>query len=542
MPSRTSTVSVALSALLLATTAVVANPSPTIAGPESDIPGIPLPGPVVTGRLGGPIYDVVYRLDVQPGYVIVAGLTGTAGSDFDLYLFDATAMKVASTQGLLAKSTGPTSSENLSYPSFAGGTYYIDLNGATDVEGTYTLTVQRIADRTAPIASLLLADGKPSVNTTTVTVRLTAYAPLSGVSQMSFSSDGETFGAWQTYTVQSTWTFPPGDGPKRLWAKVRSGVGVESPPALDVVLLDTVPPTPAAITPVPGQSVANLRPSFTIRFDEPIEPASWNQLGLVVQAANGQRVDGVYTFDAASNTGTFLPGFDLNPGMPYVVTIGQVRDVAGNVAQPLSSWTVTPLRPTSLTISASPVLVLAGSNVVIVGTSTGLDGENVVLSVRQGGSTASTEIGPLVPSTGRLSVVQTPAMTTWYRWRYPGSTTTAAAESPEFRVLVRRQVELVGLSPDVPRTGFAGSAVRLTAQVLPAGSGARLSFQRYRYDPLKRAYVYSGSFGRTTDTQGRASLTWTAISGRSYWRVAVLSSPEFANNISRIYRWTIATR
>jgi hypothetical protein len=542
MPSPTRRTSSVFLAVLLATTAIAANPSPTLAGPESDIPGVPLPGPVATGRLGGPIYDVVYRLVVPAGYVIVAGLTGTPGSDFDIYLFDATATRVVSTQGLLAKSTGPTSSENLSYPSFAGGTYYIDLNGATDVEGTYTLTVQLIADQTEPIASLLLADGKASVNTTTVTVRLTAYSPLSGVSQMSFSADGVTFGAWQTYTVQSTWTFPPGDGPKRLWAKVRSGVGVESPAAQDVVLLDTVPPTPASITPVPGQTVANLRPSFMIRFDEPVEPASWNQLGLVVQAANGQRVDGAYTFDAASNTGTFLPGFDLSAGMPYVVTIGQVRDLAGNAAQPLSSWTVTPLRPSSLSISASQSLVQAGSNVVITGASTGLDGEGVLFSVRQGGSTTSTEIGPLAPSTGRLSVLQTPTMTTWYRWRYPGSTTTAPAESPEFRVLVRRQVELVGVSPDVTRTGLAGSVIRLVAQVLPAGGGARLSFRRYRYDAIRRAYVYSGSFGRTTDAQGRASLTWTAPSGRWYWRVAVLSSPEFANNISGVYRWSIAQR
>ena len=66
------------------------------ADPSSDIPGVPLPGPVAAGRLGGAIYDVVYSLTVAAGYVIVASVTGTAGTDFDIYLFDATATTVLS--------------------------------------------------------------------------------------------------------------------------------------------------------------------------------------------------------------------------------------------------------------------------------------------------------------------------------------------------------------------------------------------------------------------------------------------------------------
>ena len=218
---------------LISLAVIVASLAPMAPGvraaipPESDIPGIVFSGPVVTGRLGGPIYDVVYRVDVQPGYVIVAGLSGTAGTDFDLYLFNSTATTVLSNQGLLAKSTGPASAETLSYPSFAGGTYYIDLNGATDVEGTYALTVQLVPDQSAPIASLLLADGRPTTNSTTVKVRLTAYAGLAGIAQMAFSPDGIAFTAWESYTIETTWTFPVGDGTKTLWAKVRSGTGVE---------------------------------------------------------------------------------------------------------------------------------------------------------------------------------------------------------------------------------------------------------------------------------------------------------------------------
>jgi hypothetical protein len=125
---------------------------------------------------------------------------------------------------------------------------------------------------------------------------------------------------------------------------------------------------------------------------------------------------------------------------------------------------------------------------------------------------------------------------------YPGSLTAAATTSNEVRVLVRRVVSLVGVSPSTTRTVRAGSSVTLTAQVSPPGGGARLSFRLYRYDATRRTYVYSRSYGRTTDASGRASVTWLTASGRYYWRVAVLSSAEYANNVSPVYRWSVTTR
>ena len=89
---------VLVSALLPTTTA--------LAAADSDIPGVPLPGSVVTGRLGGPIYDRVYQLDVEPNRIILLSLTGGAGTDFDLYLFDSSATTVYGGTGQVAASTG----------------------------------------------------------------------------------------------------------------------------------------------------------------------------------------------------------------------------------------------------------------------------------------------------------------------------------------------------------------------------------------------------------------------------------------------------
>lgn len=522
---------VALASLLL--------PAPTRADTQSDIPGVPLPGQIVVGQLGGPIYDVVYRIEVPGGYVLRVLLTGQPGTDFDLYLFDSSATTVLLNQGLVAKSTGPTSTEYLAYPSYAPATYYIDINGASDVQGEYRLTVQLIGDESVPVASLLLADGRQSVGSPTVSVRLTAYSSLAGVAEMAFSEDGVNFGSWQGYTIQSTWTFASGDGVKTLWAKVRSGTGVESAPASSSVVLDTTPPTMLAISPEPNSTVVGLRPTFRVRFSEPIEPTGWTQLGLIVQDSGGRVLLGSYSYDPVTRTGIFVPDSDLVAGRPYFATLGSVRDLAGNAVEPPDPWTVTPLIPTALSLAASEQVVLPGSSVVLSGTASVPAGSVVFLETRRGDSTEASGRTELQPDGGRITTSVRPEMNSHYRLAFDGSPAAAASTSPEVRVLVRRLVALAGVLPSSIRTVPAGRRVTLTAQVAPAGTGARLSFKLYRYDAGRRAYVYAGSYGRTTGSDGRASLTWTAKSGRYYWRVAVLSSPEYANNISPVYRWTV---
>lgn len=527
-------------ALALVAGAAVAAPAGAQADSSSNIPGVPLPASVVTGQLGGPIYDVVYRITMPAGSVLVAGLSGSLGTLFGLYLFDSTATTVVGTQGLVASSTVVGTQQHISYSSPAGGTYYLDLNGASNVEGTYTLVVQVVADTTPPVASLILDSGRLLTNSPTVSVILTGYTSLSGLAQMAFSPDGVTWGGWQPYAAVSSWTFPAGDGVKTLWAKVMNGVGVASAPVSASITLDTVRPTVTAIQPTADSAVSGLQPTFTVRFSKPIDPASWNSFGLVVQAANGAPVLGTYTYDATSWTGSFTPAVDLAAGQPYVVTVGSVMDLAGNVVSPIPSWTVTPLRPTSLVLSRSARVILPGASVTLTATTPGLETSAVFLQALLAGETTPVQSGPFTVSNGSVSTTVTPAMNTGYQFLYPGSRTDASTTSNQVRVIVRRLVSLVGVSAGVTQSAKAGRPILLTAQVEPAGLPARLSFQLYRYLAVRRAWVYAGSFGRTTDAAGRSTVTWTPAAGRWYWRVVSLPTPDYANNVSPVYRWLVA--
>lgn len=512
------------------------------ADPSSDIPGVPLPGPVAAGRLGGAIYDVVYRISVAPGHVILAGVTGTAGTDFDLYLFDASATTVLSNVGLLTRSNDPTSTESISWPSRLGGTYYIDLNGATDVEGDYLLTVQTVPDPTPPIVSIVLAGGSPSTNqVAAVPVILTASDDLSGVTDMSFSGDGSTYAPWQPFGRSTTWAFTPGDGPRRLWVKVKNGVGLESAPANAGVTIDTVPPSAIALYPSPGSQVVGLRPRFTVTFDEPIDSATWNDLGLIVQSATGALVAGGYAYDAAARIGSFIPSRGLEPGAAYVVTVGNVTDMAGNRVGPLGSWSVIPLAPTNLVASAVPKVVTRGGSarLDLILAEAPLPAIIEVSSAPSGSSV-------FVPSTvittedGSASLAVEPTQNTTYRLRYAGAGGVAPSQV-DVPVLVRRSIVLVGRSSASVSSARVGASVSIVAAIGPAAAGVPVSFRIYRFDRARQAWVYAGSRGRNTGANGRASFTWVpASSGSWYVRASVASTTDFANNISPVYRWSVS--
>lgn len=540
LPARRRIATLVMAALVLGSVGVSTAPVAAGAAATADIPGVPMPGPIAAGRLGGAIYDVVYSITVEPGHVIVASLTGTPGTDFDIYLFGSAATTVLSTTGLLTKSAGSTSTESISWPSRFGGTYYIDLNGATAVEGDFRLTVQTPPDPTPPSLTITLAGGRRSTNEVDVPVSLVASDDLSGVAEMAFSQDGTAFGAWVPFSPVTTWAFPPGDGNKALWAKVRNGVGLESPIAKASVDVDTVSPSLTAINPAPGTDVVGLRPTFSATFDEPIDPTTWSNLGLIVQSASGALVSGAYSYDATLRKGMFVPTEALQAGALYIVTVGDVRDVAGNRIASPGSWSVTPLKPTSLSITADRKVILFGESTRINMELSGAPLPAAVEVLSAASDNAYVPLTSITTNDGTNLLAATPPSNTTYRFRYAGAFGAAAAQT-DVRVLVRRSVLLVGRSTAVPSTARVGALVTLTAAVSPGTAGASVSFRLYRFDAKRHAWIYSGSFGRATDSTGHARLAWRpSAAGSWYWRATVASTPAFANNTSPIYRWTIS--
>ncbi|GHH97556.1 S8 family serine peptidase [Neobacillus kokaensis] len=110
---------------------------------DGDIPGVPFKGTSVSSTLNSTSdKDDVYSINLLKGEKLSVTLTGTTGTDFDMYLYDKTAKTVNSSIGILAYSekTG-TSAESFSFIAPSDGTYYLDIF-AYKGSGNYTASVK----------------------------------------------------------------------------------------------------------------------------------------------------------------------------------------------------------------------------------------------------------------------------------------------------------------------------------------------------------------------------------------------------------------
>ncbi len=223
----------------------------------------------------------------------------------------------------------------------------------------------------------------------------------------------------------------------------------------------------------------------------------------------------------------------------YIFTLGTVTDIAGNHPAPLGSWTLTVLAPVTLTLTA-PTVVPYGSPVQLDVGLLGAPAPAYVTVVGQpAGSVQPVPIANLQIDAGAGSVAVRPETSTTYRAAYQGPPEIASATVDRV-VLVRRLVALAGPAPSALRTAHRGTSVVVTARITPTAGSITLTFRLYQYDPVARVYRAVRSFVRTTDATGVARLSWSATTvGSFYWRVAVPSTIDYANNLSAPYRWSI---
>ena len=529
--------------VLLALAALLATPlwpaSAARAADDSNIPGVPLPGPVVTGRLGGPIYDHVYAIDVPPARVIALTLSGDAGPNFGLYLFDASATTVYGTAGQVAVSALPGPNQSIRYGTVGGGRFYIDLNGASNTGGSFRLVVAIASDTTPPHLSLSLDGGAAATNHPNVTVTLAASDDLSGVKDVQFSFDGRIWGIWQPFAPTWPWLLPTGDGRRQLWARVRDGAGNLSAVATASIVLDTVPPLVLARSPVAGGSTFGLQPTFTVTFSEPIDIVSWLDAGLLVQDPAGTVLHGTYAVDARTNTGSFTPNGSLSPGGLYTVTLGDVRDLAGNPTPSLGGWLVQARMGHIIALSAAPAIASASARATLQGlTDPGVGGPLLLEeSVAAGpwGAVATLQQDPSGAFGTSVPVIGTTA----FRVHFVGSATEADSYSPVVRVLVRRAVKVAVSPAAIPDTLRVGWTVRITAILNPPAPDVTVTLVVQRYDSRTAGWQQLSS-AAARSARGTATFAWRPqTAGRYRLRVTTPSSALYANGIS-VTSWTVA--
>jgi parallel beta-helix repeat protein len=85
-------------------------------------------------------------------------------------------------------------------------------------------------DTEPPTGSLTINDGADSTYSPTVTLRITANDPLSGVAEMRFSNDAQTWSDWEGFQSTRSWDLTrfggsSSPGPKTVYAQLRDRAG-----------------------------------------------------------------------------------------------------------------------------------------------------------------------------------------------------------------------------------------------------------------------------------------------------------------------------
>jgi hypothetical protein len=120
---------------------------------------------------------------------------------------------------------------------------YLYAIGGSSQSGVPLQSVERatiIEDTTPPVVDSFAINGGALASTSqTVTLTVSASDSQTWVTLMSFSNDGVTWGAWQSYSPSSGWLLTSGDGLKTVYARVKDLAGNVSAIAQSRIELNT---------------------------------------------------------------------------------------------------------------------------------------------------------------------------------------------------------------------------------------------------------------------------------------------------------------
>ena len=120
-------------------------------------------------------------------------------------------------------------------------TYYCKIkakNGARTI-GSYRNGDFVTVDTMPPyLLSILINNGANETHILFVNLTLKATDYPSGVDQMSFSSNGVNWSAWESFSPTKSYTLPSGNGLKTVYFKVKDKAGNIAPPVSDTIILN----------------------------------------------------------------------------------------------------------------------------------------------------------------------------------------------------------------------------------------------------------------------------------------------------------------
>ena len=398
---------------------------------SADIPGIPLPSASVSSSVGGPTVDRVYAVEVKQGSVFIATLTGTPGAELGLYLFGPSATSVQ-TDVSIASSAKPGGTQGISLTLRVAGTYYLNVNGRNlDRAYGFTLTTVVRQDTTGP--QIALADPVSPSRSENVCVRMTATDGLSGVTEASLALPGESVAdaVWGRYAGSGRYCadLPLAEGQREVVLRVRNGAGLITSTGRLSVRIDDTAPQLAASAPSSGLLTAPRKP-ITWTFNEPVRLVESAATSVYAFDQSNRAIAGSVTLSSTGLKLTWTPAGPIPAGSVVLVSLGAVRDLAGNVQDAVPTLVMERKRPTTLALSV--VSRSATAVQLRLSLSANLSGGVLLLERREGG--AWVQLRELTPASAASQIRVSTEGADRIRVRWEGDDTRAPSVSNAIRV------------------------------------------------------------------------------------------------------------
>jgi hypothetical protein len=159
---------------------------------------------------------------------------------------------------------------------FSGEGVYEAAGEATDRAGnraSVTATVR--IDRTPPTGQLLIEGGRTETSSTVVTLNIVGNDKLSGIAEMRFSNDGQTWSPWERYATPKRWDLTAYggiaiEGTKTVYAQLKDLAGnVSTPFSATIALVPSPRPLPPPLNLRVSPSGWSNATQFAVDWDDP---------------------------------------------------------------------------------------------------------------------------------------------------------------------------------------------------------------------------------------------------------------------------------
>jgi subtilisin family serine protease len=169
---------------------------------DNNLPGAPLQRNITNEKLNASSdKDDVFAIPLKEGEVLNLSLTGQAGTDFDLYVYNESADNIKNANGMVAFSENPnTSNESIKFNVPETGVYFIDVS-AYKGTGNYMLSVGNFGGTYEEMSDAFLLKGPWAMIPNTQHSGGSA-AVLNAKGELNFSFVGYSF-EWQGFKDSS---------------------------------------------------------------------------------------------------------------------------------------------------------------------------------------------------------------------------------------------------------------------------------------------------------------------------------------------------